>query len=295
MVGRDSEPDTDIDLSAIVTRMSKVRKATRQRLANDVVTRAILAAATRLMDAQFSPDEAVPDDGRRNDLFLWLSRRRIAVEIVNLEKPISEEARETRINYFVHVMEQRWTPHELLIEDFLAYVISVRHWSLHREVPAAHREMLLGDLRNGDFVQAVREVTHADLSVPALAPAILRMQLLAAVISDRDPEIHAILDGIYKAVDDQWIDLYKSIFAVRGWALRSDVTFEDLNLMLSTAAEGMALRALISPAGIVDSGTKDNLLAKLGLGLIASCVDTGDGLSLQALVERLPASGHRGA
>ena len=66
---------------------------------------------------------------------------------------------------------------------------------------------------------------------------------------------------------------------------RQGVSFQDLTVMLSTAAEGMALRAMVDPTGIIDMQARTSLLGKLALALMLSCVDPGDGMPLEQIAK----------
>lgn len=115
-------------------------------------------------------------------------------------------------------------------------------------------------------------------------------RLLATVLAEREPEFREIIRELYGAVDVDWTALYTALFEERGWTLRPDVSFQDLNLMLSTAAEGMALRALIDPTGIIDEKTRTSLLGKLALIIMLTCVDPGDGMGVEQVARKFTAT-----
>lgn len=110
------------------------------------------------------------------------------------------------------------------------------------------------------------------------------------MLAEREPEFREIIRELYGAVDVDWTALYTALFEERGWTLRPDVSFQDLNLMLSTAAEGMALRALIDPTGIIDEKTRTSLLGKLALIIMLTCVDPGDGMGVEQVARKFTAT-----
>lgn len=284
------QPVPNEDLSQVVKRFSAVRKSTRKRLANDEKTRELLAAAIRLIDRQFAASDANTDEEmRRYPFFQWLSRHKIATEVAAATPGLAEEDRFDTAASTVKLLERRWTPHDRFIQDLLHYALSKRHWSLHLSLSGDALKLLLHGLHTGDFAAGVHEVAYEDLLIPVETPGFQRMQLLAAVLAEREPELQQVLMDMYQAVDKSWTALYEALFEERGWKLRPGLSFQDLNLMLSTAAEGMALRSLVDPTGIIDKEARTSLLGTLSLALTISCVDPGDGYSLEELVRALTA------
>jgi hypothetical protein len=275
------QPSENDDLSEVIKRIAGVKRATRVRLANDAKTRALLAAGMRLLDAQFAAADSDEDESRRYPFFQWLSRKKIAEEVVAADETVAPEDRDAAIAATSKLMERRWPPHDHFIQDFLNYAIAARHWSLHVALSEDARDLLIRGLRTGDFPAAVHEVAFEDLRIPVEVPGTQRMQLLASVLADREPEFGDVVREQYESVDRSWTALYEELFAERGWKLRPGLTFQDLNLMLSTAAEGMALRALTDATGIIDLQARTSLLGTLALALTISCVDPGDGMSLE--------------
>lgn len=283
------QPPDDDDLSEVVTRVFGVRRITRRRLANDSRTKAILAAGMRLLDAQFAAPASESDSDevqRRYPFFQWLSRRKIAEEVAADQHEGGATDLDTSVESTIKLMERRWPAHDHFLQDFLNYAMRARHWSLHVALSQDARELLIQGLRSGDFPTAVHEVAYEDLSIPMELPGSLRVQLLATVLAEREPEFREIVRELYGAVDIGWTALYTELFAERGWKLRPDVSFQDLNLMLSTAAEGMALRALIDPTGIIYEKSRTSLLGKLALVIMLTCVDSGDGMGVEQIARK---------
>ncbi len=279
------QPPPHADLSDVVKRFSSVRKSTRKKLANDPKTAELLTAALRLIDKQFAmPEEDADDEARRYPFFQWLSRNKIAAEVAARSEGLAEEDQFDKIASTVKLMERRWTPHDRFIQDLLHYALSTRHWSLQVALSDDALSLLLAAMQSGDFAAAVHEVAYEDLVIPVEAPSPFRMELLAAVLSEREPELRDVLLEMYAVIDQSWTGLYQRLFEERGWKLRPGLTYRDINLMLATAAEGMALRALVDPTGIIDTEAKTSLLGKLSLALLVSCLDPGDGLSLEDIV-----------
>lgn len=247
----------------------------------------MLAAALRLIDEQFSPPhESVEEEARRYPFFQWLSRQKVAAEVAAKRPNLTEYDRFDVIASTVKLMERRWTPHDRFIQDLLSYAISVRHWSLHVLLAEDTLGSLLDGLEAGDLVSAIHKVAYEDLRIPTENPSLQRMQLLAAVLADREPDLRQILSEIYEQVDKSWTGLYQTVLSKRGWKLRPGMSFQEFNLILSAAAEGMALRTLVDTTGIIDQTSGTSVLGKLSLAMVVACIDTGDGLSLEDLVNQ---------
>jgi hypothetical protein len=283
------EPDPDEDLSVLLGHLSALKLRTRKRQANDARTRAVLSAAMRLVDAQFSGcrTDATDEEARRYPFFQWLSRRKIATEVANSEVELTDAEREEYRDKIERLMENLWRSHDDFLQDFLTVALRQRHWSLLVSTKPETQEMLLHALLDGDLTTVVQEVAYEDLSIPMAQPGTFRMELMAAALVEREPAFRELLADTYSAVDESWTGIYRSMFETRGWELRPGITFQDVNLMLSTAAEGMALRSMVSSEGLMDHETRTSLLGKMALALLLSCVETGEGLSLEQAATKL--------
>lgn len=282
------EPEDDEDLSDVVTRLSAVRASTRRKQANDPQTRAILAASMRLIDRQFAPDSGHDTDqdeaARRYPFFQWLSRPKIAAEVAAAHPDMAEYERDEVRAATARQMEHRWRSHDHFLQDLLNYALRKRHWSLHLATRTDLRDNLLGALLEGDLVAAIHEVAYEDLEIPTRQPGAQRMQLIAAALAEREPDLRKIMTNINSVVDANWTETYQAVIEARGLTLRPGITPDDLNLMLSTAAEGMALRMLISEEGLVDDVARTSMLGKVTLAVLYACIDPGDGRTLEEAV-----------
>ena len=187
------------------------------------------------------------------------------------------------------LLEHRWRTHDDFLRDFLYYATSERHWSLHIAHATEAHQLLIDALgEGGDFAAAVHEIAFQDLVLPVeVMPDTQRIQLLATILSDRDPKFKSILEDIYRSVDEAWMQLYKRLFAEKGWKLRPGITFEMLTMMLSTAAEGMAVRGLVTQDGLLSHGERRSLLGTICLAVLISCLDQGDSKTLEDLVRSM--------
>lgn len=276
------------DPLAIFRGLRGIKRSTRARLAREPRTLAFVDAALRLIDKQFSELPAQNDEeSGRYPFFRWLSRPQIANEVVDPDGTVDEYIRVEEAERQRRQLEYLWPEHDRFIQDLLRYALTMRHWSLQLSMSTDTKNVLMESLRSGDFVVGVKAIAFEDLLIPLEDPTALRLELLAAVLAQREPEIQQVLAENYANVDSSWTDLYKSIFETRGWKLRPGITYQDLNLILATAAEGMALRCLIDTAGIIDEEKKTSLLGTLALALVISVVDPGDGRSMESEVSEM--------
>jgi hypothetical protein len=276
-------PDPEDDLSDIITNISGHKASTRKRRANDLKTRQIIAAGMRLLERQFGPAEEAHDDDverREYPFFQWLSRAQIAAEVVVADPAIEPYDRAQHQKTFEKAMERLWSPVDRFLTDLLRYALHVRHWSLHIALAKEATDILIDGATGGDLIDSIQTVAYEDLKLGIDSPA-WRLQLITAALAEQHPKLRDVQVKTYDDVDSSWIRVYDQLFLAAGWKLRPGVTMQDLNLMLSTAAEGAALRALITPKGVIDHVAKTSILGKLALALVVACIDPGDGLTLE--------------
>jgi hypothetical protein len=273
------QPGEPEDLSGVLRHINRLRQSTRSKIANDPLTSAILDAAMTLIEREFRPEPAgaLRADGRdRYPFFSWLSRPAVAKELATAKDEINE-------SYAHNVILDRWRSHEDFLADVLAYALRTRHWSLHIALAEDAVSALTSGLGEGDFVDSVHEVAFEDLKI-ALELGAWRLQLVALACAEKYDDLRPVLLETYSEVDRSWIALYEQVFAARGWRLRPGLEMKDLNIMLSSAAEGMALRALVDPQSVIDDVERTSALGDLALALILSCVDDGSGRTLDDAV-----------
>ena len=105
-----------------------------------------------------------------------------------------------------------------------------------------------------------------------------RLSLITGTISDRYPELKGMSSYIYQSVDEEWTEVYKTLFCVLGLKLSPDVTFQDIADIFSAVSGGLTIRALLDPQReFIDHDMRKSLLGKAAAALLTAFADTDGG------------------
>lgn len=267
-------PLSDVaDMSRSLHNINRATAAARARCANDPTTRALVWAGLHLIEKQFvDPRAQTPseDDEIERDLLRFVSQRSVV-----------SEARRGWPELDVKMTKYRdcWTSHSRYLADLVRFAITDRHWSLRVARDEAGR--LLADTK--DVAAAVHRIGYLDL-LDSQQP-LYRFQLIAATTVNRDPVVQQAIKEMYATVTEAWATVYEEGMRNLGLTLRPGVTIEDITHILSALAEGLALRLMSDPdAKVVDEETQTSLLGTAGVALFCACVDPGDGLTVEELL-----------
>jgi hypothetical protein len=274
------------DLSKVVTHLNRRTPFSRERLANDPVTAAYIAAAMRLAGRHLGPDpERIPVDPRDENslgrpLFSFISQRAVADEVMNNPDPFPRQGS-------VSTMRSTWSSHS----DFIADLISFAFWPGNRrddfdDEMAAGAERLIDD---PDVTQAVHDMAY--LTVSDRGSTTFRLGRVAMSAADGDKTIgDAIAEG-YEGLLVPWREVYAAFIQARGLRLRPGITIDDLANVLSALVDGLTLRTIGNPsAALVDHDRKRTLLGTAALALIYSFLEPADdasGLTLEQAVQEM--------
>jgi hypothetical protein len=278
------------DLSKVLTHLHRRTPFSRERLANDPVTAAYIAAAMRLVRRHLGPDpERVPVDPRDENslarpLFSFISQRAVADEVANNPDPFPRQGS-------VSTMRSTWNSHS----DFIADLISFAFWPGNRmtgfdDELAAGAERLLED---PDVTQAVHDMAY--LAVSDVASTTFRLGHVAMSAAEGDKTISdAIADG-YEGLEDPWREVYAAFIEARDLRLRPGITIDDIINLLSVMVDGLTLRTLGDPSSaLIDHDRKRTLLGTAALALIYSAVEptqNASGLTLEQAVHEMICGG----
>jgi len=278
--------DLSVVLKRLMSRDSSTRKSadSRRRLANDALTREYLEAGLRLIAKQLRAENAQETDGEVDDgefddqarpFFDWLSQNKVIDEVASGELGLHGSA---------GTLRDRWPFRSDYIEDLLTYSLWVRHWAPHVEMAEAAIEPLA---TAEDFVEAVHLLAYYDLELLRDSPT-YRLSLIAAAVADRDTTARMAIGEMYQTLHRTWRELYDRTLSTRGMRLRPDITLDDVAILLSAMIEGLRLRMTADPdTPILDAERQRSLLGIGVLGLIAGCVDPGDGRPVEAVAADL--------
>jgi hypothetical protein len=275
-------------LSCLTSWYSGTRKTqtARNKLANHPLTREYLDAGLRLIAEQFRPEERRTGDhqdglAKQSAFFDWLSAQKVIDEV--------EQGGRMRGNH--GTFEDRWPYKDYYIQDLLSYCLWARHWAREAAVAEESASPLV---TSEDFPQAVHDATYWSYRAQ-VANTSTRVWLIATAVSDRYPAIKQALAEVHDEAIATWLPVYQAVVTGRRLRLRPGVTLEDLIEIISALVTGITLRAGAEPApGLVDHERRRSLLGTAALAVLASCIDPGDGRTVEQaiaeLIEPEPAS-----
>lgn len=269
----------DLDLSRILRRLV-TRRRTREaqrRLANDPLTLEYLEAGLRLITRQMTPqpEPDLPDgDDDKQPFFDWLSKNMVVEEVAHGGVLRGSDGS----------FRDRWEFRGDYIQDLLAYAL----WSRHAVVSArTAKELLDVGTKSVDFVSAIHLASYRSLC-SMLENAGFVFSILAPVAAARDDTARESTAATYEVVTDSWHALYQATLEARSLRLRPGITLREITWMLSAVADGLQMRHMSDPMiEIIDHERKESLLGKAVIAIVAACVDSGDGLTLEELVRNL--------
>jgi hypothetical protein len=273
------------DLSAVLSCLTSWYSGTRKtqtardKLANHPLTREYLDAGLRLITEQFRPEERRTDDrqdglAKQSAFFDWLSAQKVIDEV--------ERGGRMRGNH--GTFEDRWPYKDYYIQDLLSYCLWARHWAREAEIAEEFaRPLAAGE----DFPQAVHDAAYWSYRAQ-LANASTRVWLIAAAVSDRYPTIKQALAEVHDEAISTWLPVYQAVVTGRRLRLRPGVTLEDLIEIISALVTGITLRAGTEPApSLVDHERRRSLLGTAAIAVLASCIDPGDGRTIEEAIAEL--------
>ena len=275
------------DLSKVVTHVDRRTPFSRERLANDPVTAAYMAAAMRLVGRHLGPGpERIPVDPRDENslarpLFSFISQRAVADEVMNNPDPFPRQGS-------VSTMRSTWASHS----DFIADLINFTFWpgyhsdSFNDKVAAGAERLLEGP----DVTQAVHDLAYLNVADEVSTPT-FRLSHVAMCAADGDKTVgDAIAEG-YERILAPWKELYAAFIETRGLRLRPGITIDDMANVLSALVDGLALRTVGNPSpALVDHDRKRTVLGTAALALVYSFLEpagNASGLTLEQAVQEM--------
>ncbi|MFI1394665.1 hypothetical protein [Streptomyces sp. NPDC020681] len=266
------------DLSGVLRNLNRRTRWGRDRLANDKVTAALLAAGMRLLVRHLGPGAQQRVSSERL-LLGSLSQRRVAEEFAGNPRPFA------RHGNGVSMLRDRWSPHSDFVTDLITFAVWRENYRPeYREQRAANIKRLV---HGPDFVGAVHDIAYRHTAEGVELPSV-RLGLALMTAAEGDDEVTRIISTVYEDYLGSWKKLYSAVIRERGLRLRKGLTLDDLANALSTATDGMTLRAIGDPAaGVVDHDNKRSLMGTVALAVIHSFLEPDDdasGLTLEQAV-----------
>lgn len=271
----DLDPTT---IDQVVTHINRVRPSAQRRLAKDVVTIAYLDAGRRLVERSLDASETT--DGVVNYLD-WLTREAVCAEMQRGAWPLPRQAGEGSFR-------DRWRSKGDYLADLVGYLSWNLHWEPHRRLAFdALLTLLNSDLPLADAVEAVAFLDMELLTGGDHKTARLTQVALQPLIVN-NPKARETISKLYTDVLKAWGDTYAGLLDGRGMRLRPDTSLDDLAVILTAVADGLAMRALVDgPDCVMDREARTSLLGTAAFALLAAFVDPGDGRTVRQIVDEL--------
>jgi len=277
------------DLSTVLRRLDRRTPFSRQRLANDPVTAAYIAAGMQLIRRHLGPGAQRvlndPDDENSlgRPLLSFLSQRAIAAEVANNPEPFLRVGSTS-------TLRSSWRSHS----DYIADLLNFGLWSLHQ--PALYDSRIDPDtehlLEGPDFVDAAHRLCYYDLTTLVGGPT-FRLELVATAAAEGDEIIENALAENHRGAIEPWKQVYAEMFRARGLRLRPGITLDDFAGMLAALASGYGLRRIANRQLVsIDDEHQRCIFGTAALALLLGCVERVDnhepsGVSVEDAVHEL--------
>ena len=272
------------DLGKVLTHLDRRTPFSRERLANDPVTAAYLAAAMRLVARHLGPDPVRtaldPHDGNSLDrpLLSFLSQRAIAAEVANNPDPFPRQGN-------VSTLRSRWKSQSDFVADLINFVMWPGNYpaDFYDEVAAGTERLLDGP----DMVDAVHDLAYLNVRDAVSLPA-FRLGFAAMTSAEGDEVIGEAVSASYTGFLEPWKEVYAALLQARHMQLRPGITLDDIANLLAATVDGLALRSIGDPSSdLIDHERRRSLLGTMALAVMHSCLEpaeSADGMTLEDAV-----------
>lgn len=255
----------NLDLSKVLRGLDRRTPVGRRRAANHPSTAAFLRAAVWLVQRNLGPDarhdiaDADDPDSLIRPLLSFLSLQAVTKAVRHIPAAFDRTAK-------VGALRNRWRRQSDFVADVLRFVL----WAWH--YPAPRKEEMTGILHGDDPVPAIHRLCYWDLNRRLDSP-MFRLSLVAVAQAEGDPVIREAISERNAENGALWKRFYEQFLAARGLRMRPGVTLDDCVSLFSAVADGLAVRALADPRGVIDHDRQRCLLSTAALALIAGCAE----------------------
>jgi hypothetical protein len=259
----------NLDLSNVLRGLNRRTPFGRRRAANHPSTATFLRAAVWLIQRNLGPDGrhdiADPDDPDSliRPLLSFLSQQAVTKAVRHIPAGFDRTAK-------VSMLRNRWRRQSDFVADVLRFVL----WAWH--YPAPHKDEmagLTGEILHGDDpVPAIHRLCYWDMSRHLDSP-MFRLSLVAVAQAEGDPVIREAISERNAENGALWKGFYEQFLNARGLRMRPGVTLDECVSLFAAVADGLAVRALADPGGVIDDDEQRCLLSKAALALIAGCTE----------------------
>ena len=267
--------------------LNRVQPFARQRLANDPVTAAYIAAAMRLVRRHLGPNatrgliDPEDDEGVERPLLGFLSQRAVAAEVANNPDPFPKLGN-------VSTLRSTWKSQS----DFIADLLAFAGWAIH--YPAQYHEDVAANagrlLEGPHLIAAVHALAYWDSSTLVNAPEV-RLGFVMAATADGDDQIREVYAQNMRETLRPWKEIYAALIRERKLQLRPGTTIDDVADILAALSLGITLRTIADPgSGVLDHERQRSLLGTAALGLFLGLfqrADSAENLTVEKAVEAM--------
>jgi hypothetical protein len=118
-----------------------------------------------------------------------------------------------------------------------------------------------------------------------MTSATCRVWLVASAVADRYSAMRTAMGQVHDQLNAAWKPIYEAVVTGQGLRLRPGITMDDFTEIISALSSGMSLHTVTDDgARIIDVSRRRSLLGTAALAVLASCIDPGDGKSLEEAV-----------
>jgi hypothetical protein len=266
-----------------VTNINRGTRKARQAQATAESTKLYLQAGVRLICKEFSPEARENEDGEETvpPFFAWLSRTKVVAEA----KKEAEETGSSQVPT-TDQMRDKWDPHRHYLADLLRVAVAIEYG-----YSAAYQDPDQSiDLGPDNITEFIHETAYRDMRGVLQSPT-FRISLLAAVVSQREPELQAAIQDAYQVTSAGWSRFYEDAMRACGLRLRSGITINEFTMILTAVAEGLAIRGLAdTTANVIDHKRRRSLLGTAAMAMTLACCERDDDAASLTIEEFLAKS-----
>jgi hypothetical protein len=192
----------------------------------------------------------------------------------------------------VGTLRDRWEPHSRYLADLIEWI---RYKRPDRSFTVREADFVSSALgSHATASQLIRGLSRAVQQGVFVNPLFRLQVLFVSVLGSpkyRASEEHkAGAPNIYVEVDKRWLEILGVFLDTNHLELRPGLHETDVIEILTAVGEGLALRELADPTAGARRERRLRLQGTVALALLAACVDRGDGLTLDALVDQYQSS-----
>ncbi|MGH3169794.1 MAG: hypothetical protein ACRDN0_28435 [Trebonia sp.] len=265
--------------------LSEIYDADRQ--ADNPRTMEYLEAGERLLQRDLARDaDQPPDSGIRSpfeEVLAWLSRRRVVHEAVRHWKPDQRNPRDNGPTEAA--FRYRWRTQAGYLRDLVIWALSPR---MDRPAEVATADAIIDRVRGGEILlpDAISEIASREISALRQDKP-FRLQMMFQATLAHDPTVADALHRIDQANVNAWIGFARQSFGKLSLKPRKGIDFELLGRALHTAGDGTMFRTMLPSRP--DSAAVDcpDLLSFMAKALLIAAADTGDGRTLDELINEI--------